>query len=219
MTRQRAVERSSQIAEQWPILVEAAGHIGHVQIRNRGTVGGSLAHADPAAELPAVMMVLNAELVLQTSRGQRTVKPAEFFVSYLTTALQPAEILASIRIPPLPQRTGSSFLEISRRHGDFAIVGVAALLTLDTHGRCDGARIALTGVGPTPVRAHEAEKLVAGQEPGVELFRAVGEAAASRLEPDGDLHASAEYRKEVAAVMVRRALLAASERASKEVHA
>jgi CO/xanthine dehydrogenase FAD-binding subunit len=215
MARQRSLERSPEVRERWPILVEAADQIGHVQIRNRGTVGGSLAHADPAAELPAAMAVLEAELVIRSERGQRTLRSDEFFLSYLTTALEPGELLTEIRVPSLPAGTGWCFLEISRRHGDFAIVGVAALLGLDSDGRCARARIALTGVGPTPVRALEAEQLLVGREPTVETFREAGAVAARDLETESDLHASAEYRQEVAAVLVRRALVKASERAGR----
>jgi CO/xanthine dehydrogenase FAD-binding subunit len=213
MTRQRALERSEAIRQHWPILVEAAEEIGHVQIRNRGTVGGSLAHADPAAELPAVMTALEAELVVRSQQGQRTLGPEEFFLSYLTTALEPQELLTEIRVPRQPAGTGWSFMEISRRHGDFALVGVAALVTLDDQGRCSRARLALTGVAPIPVRPREAEQAVLGQEPSEAIFREAGAIASRDLEPEGDLHASAEYRKEVSAVLVRRALLKASERA------
>ena len=153
MTRQRAVETSGLVRQRCPLLAEAMPQIGHVQIRNRGTIGGSLAHADPAAELPAVVAALDGELVLRSARGQRMLKPEQFFVAYLTTAAEPDELLVEVRLPAMPPRTGSAFLEVSRRHGDFALVGVAATVTLDADGVCTGGALALTGVGPTPVVA------------------------------------------------------------------
>jgi carbon-monoxide dehydrogenase medium subunit len=194
------------------VLTEAADLIGHFQIRNRGTIGGSVAHADPAAELPAVMTAQDAELEIRSAAGSRSLQPADFFVTYLTTALEPTELLAEIRIPGLPSGTGWNVYEISRRHGDFALVGTVTLLEPGAEGHIGRARIALFGVNPTPLRATEAESLLSGQLPGEELFREAGALAAKDLEPDGDIHASAEYRKDVAAVVVRRSLLAAAAR-------
>ncbi|HEX3244263.1 MAG TPA: FAD binding domain-containing protein, partial [Chloroflexota bacterium] len=194
------------------VLTEAAELIGHFQIRNRGTIGGSLAHSDPAAELPAVMTALDAELVMTSGTGSRTATPAEFFVTYLTTALEPTDLLTEIRIPALPAGTGSRVYEVSRRHGDFALVGAVTLLEPGAGGTIGKARIALFGVNPTPVRASEAEQILAGQQASEAVFREAGEIASRDLEPDGDIHASAEYRKEVAAVVVRRALMSAAER-------
>jgi aerobic carbon-monoxide dehydrogenase medium subunit len=213
MTRQRELERASLVAEGWPLLAEATRYIGHAQIRNRGTVGGSLAHADPAAELPAVMAALDAELVIQGRDGTRTVQSEEFFLSYLTTALAPDELLVETRVPALPPRTGWAFVEVSRRHGDFALVGVAALLTLDTDGMIQAARLAFTGAAPTPVRAARAEALLVGERPAEPLFREAGLLASADLEPEDDLHASADYRREVGGVLARRALVQAAARA------
>ncbi len=212
MTRQRAVERSPEVVVGWPLLREATACIGHVPIRNRGTVGGSLAHADPAAELPAAMAALEAEFVVRSTRGERTLRPTEFFLGYLTTALAPDELLVEVRVPPCPPATGWAFIEVSRRHGDFALVGVAALLTLDATGAIGEARLAFTGAAPTPLRAARAEAWLRGQAPTEAAFREAARLAAQELEPESDLHASADYRREVGGVLARRALLQAAAR-------
>jgi CO/xanthine dehydrogenase FAD-binding subunit len=188
--------------------------IGHVQIRNRGTIGGSLAHADPASELPAVVAALDGVLVLRSARGQRVLKPEQFFVSYLTTAAAPDELLVEVRVPVVPPRTGSAFLEVSRRHGDFALVGVAATVTLNDAGVCAAASIALTGVGPTPVLARDAARALVGDKPVPEAFEDAGRRVAERVKPDSDLHASSDYRRHLASVLTCRALGRASERAA-----
>jgi len=208
-TRQRSLEWDVLVAERLPILQTAARHIGHTQIRSRGTICGSIAHADPAAELPALALALDAEMEVQSKRGKRTVAAADFFVDYLTTSLEPSDLLVEVRLPGLPPRTGTAFVELSRRHGDFALVGVAAALTLDEEGRCHQARIALIGVGPAPVRELDAEKALRGQMPSEDVFRAAGRTVAAALQPESDLHASAEYRRDLAEVLVRRALVAA----------
>jgi CO/xanthine dehydrogenase FAD-binding subunit len=212
LTRQRAVETAALIRERVPLMADAMPQIGHVQIRNRGTIGGSLAHADPAAELPAVVAALEGELVVRSARGERVLRPEQFFVSYLTSAVEPTELLVEIRLPVAPPRTGTAFLEVSRRHGDFALVGVAASVTLDESGVCTRCAIALTGVGPTPVVAREAARQLVGAKPTPEAFEDVGRRAAAGLQPDGDLHASAQYRTHVAGVLIRRALAQALER-------
>lgn len=213
MTRQRAVERSPLVRERCPLLAEAMPLIGHVQIRNRGTVGGSLAHADPAAELSAVLTALGGEVRVRSLRGERTLPPERFFVGYLTTALAPDELLVEVRLRGQPPRSGWAFLEVSRRHGDFALVGVAALLGLDEGGVCTHAAVALTGVGPTPVRAEEAVGSLVGSRPTPEAFQEAGRQVSAQLTPDSDLHASAEYRRHVAGVLTQRALTRALERA------
>jgi len=212
MTRQRAVERSALVRARCPLLAEAMPQIGHVQIRNQGTIGGSLAHADPAAELPAVVAALDGELVLRSARGQRMVKPEQFFVTYFTTAAGPAELLVEVRLPVIPPRTGSAFMEVSRRHGDFALVGVAATVTVDEAGVCTGSALALTGVGRTPVVAREAARALVGVKPTAEAVDDVGRRVADAVRPDSDLHASSEYRKHLAGVLTRRALARAAER-------
>ncbi len=212
MTRQRAVERSALVRARCPLLAEAMPQIGHVQIRNQGTIGGSLAHADPAAELPAVVAALDGELVLRSARGQRVLKPEQFFVTYFTTAAAPAELLVEVRLPAMPPRTGSAFVEVSRRHGDFALVGVAATVTVDEAGVCTGSALALTGVGRTPVVAREAARALVGVKPTAAAIDDVGRRVADAVRPDGDLHASSEYRQHLAGVLTRRALARAAER-------
>lgn len=216
MTRQRTVERSEVVGNAAPLLSEVMPEIAHSQIRNRGTIGGSIAHADPAAELPAVMLALEARLRARGARGERTIPAPEFFKGMLETALEPDELLVEVTIPPLPTRTGTAFVEVSRRHGDYALVGVAAVVTLDPAGRrCTAARIAFLSVGDGPVLAAEAGATLTGQSPSQELFRAAGHAAATRdVDPPSDIHASAAYRRHLVAVLARRALKRAFERAA-----
>lgn len=216
MTRQRAVERSALVKERCPLLDQAIGLIGHFQIRNRGTIGGTLAHADPAAEVPAVMTALGGELVVRSATGERVMRPEEFFVSYLTTALAPSELLVEVRLPAPAPRAGHAFLEISRRHGDFAMVGVAAAVTLDDAGVCTGAAVALAGVGPVPVRVDAAERVLVGARPDSGGFEEAARVVSASLRPDADLHASAEYRKHVGGVLTSRALSRAVARARGE---
>ena len=213
LARQRAVETSALVRERVPLLADALPQIGHVPIRNRGTIGGSLAHADPAAELPAVVAALDGELVVRGTGGERVLRSEDFFVGYLTTALGPTELLVEVRLPVAPPRTGTAFLEVSRRHGDFALVGVAASVTLDEAGVCTRCAIALTGVGPTPVVAREAARRLVGARLAAETLEDAGRLASVGLSPDGDLHASSEYRRHVAGVLTRRALARALERA------
>jgi CO/xanthine dehydrogenase FAD-binding subunit len=214
MTRQRAVETSRLVGQRCPLLAEAMPQIGHVQIRNRGTLGGSLAHADPAAELPAVVAALEGELVVRSARGRRVLRPEQFFTGYLSTAIESGELLVELRLPVMPPRTGSAFLEVSRRHGDFALVGVAATITLDESGVCTAGALALTGVGPTPVVAREAVRALVGVKPTPAAFDEVGRRVSAALRPDHDLHASREYRQHVGGVLARRALARATERAT-----
>jgi aerobic carbon-monoxide dehydrogenase medium subunit len=211
MTRQRALERSAEAGSHWPLLRDATAYIGHIQIRNRGTVGGSLAHAFPSAELPVAMVSLGASMILRTQSAQRSVAAEDFFLSYMSTALEPGEILAEIRVPALPPDTGWSYQEISRRHGDFALAGAAAVIRLDGSGRIIHARLTLTGA--TPLRAAQAEADLLGQAPGEALFRNAAERATCNLEQDSDIHASADYRRNACAVLARRALIEAAQRA------
>lgn len=214
MTRQRAVEESPLVRRAAPLVAEAMPFIAHAQIRNRGTVGGSLAHADPAAELPAVMLALDARFVARSGSCARTIPAALFFTGLFSTALTPDELLVEIRLPPLPAQSGTAFAEVARRRGDYALVGVAAVLGLDARGRCRDARIALLSVGSGPVLAGEAARLLAGELPSDELWRAAGAAAATKdIDPPADIHAGAAYRRQLAAVLTRRALERACERA------
>ncbi len=206
LTRERDLELSSLVQEKCPILAEAVSFIGHVPIRNRGTLGGSLVHADPSSELPTVICCLEGEMKVVGPSGERTLEPEEFFLTYLTTSLEASEMLVEIRIPTLPNNTGWSFVELSRRCGDFAIVSVATLLFIGEGGICNEARIALGGVAGTPIRATEAEELLAGQKITDALIEEVGQEAAEATETESDYHASDEYRKEMAKVFVRKGL-------------
>lgn len=215
MTRHRALERSGMVAERVPLMAEAMPHIAHPAIRNRGTIGGSLAHADPAAELPAVVVALNATLTITSKAGVRDVPASEFFAGLFTTAIQSGELLTQITVPPAAPRSGFAFEEISRRRGDFALVGVAAAVQLDSDERCSGARIALFSVGDRPMLAEQAAMELVGHRPLPEAIRAAAHAAASRdIDPPGDIHASARYRRQLANVLTRRALERAFQRAA-----
>ena len=211
MTRQRVLERSAIVADGWPLLREATRYVGHVQIRNRGTVGGSLVHAYPSAELPVAMTALEASMVLRNPQGERIVLAGEFFVDAMTTSLKTGELLVEVRVPQVPLRTGWSFQEVSRRHGDFALMGVAGLLTLRGDGTIERARLVFCGA--TPHHASKVEQQFMGQRPESALFREAANLAAADLETDSDIHASAEYRKEVAKVLARRVLEQAAARA------
>ena len=214
MTTHSSVERSPEVARVAPLLAEAMPHIAHPQIRNRGTLGGSLAHADPAAELPAVMLALGARLVLQSAQAERRVAARDFFTGLFATALAPGELVTAIEIAALPARSGVAFEEFARRHGDFALVGVAAVVTLDEGGRCREARIALLSVGEGPVLAERAAAALHDEQPNPEAIRAAAEAAGTDdIDPPADLHASAAYRRQLARVLTRRALSRAVDRA------
>ena len=214
MTRQRTAELSPVVRRRLPLLAEALSFVGHPQIRNRGTIGGTLAHADPSAELPAVFSALDGRVVLVSTRGTRTLRPDEFFLSYLTTALQPDELLVEVRLPA-HDRAGTAFVEVARRQGDFALVGVAAVVELQD-GRIARARLAFTGVGATPVRIGELEQSVVGRPPDEATLTEAGAIASARLDPETDIHASAEYRREVAGVLTERALALAVGRAARK---
>lgn len=211
MTRQRTAELSPVVREQLPLLAEALRYVGHPQIRNRGTVGGSIAHADPSAELPAVLSVLGGSVVLQSARATRTLKTDAFFLSYLTTAMAEDELLVEIRMPAHAGR-GTAFMEVARRHGDFALAGVAVVMET-ANERARSVRMAFTGVGPVPLRVEEAEAAVTDRPLTAAVFAEAGRIVAARLEPDSDIHATAEYRKAVAGTLAERALHLAATRA------
>jgi CO/xanthine dehydrogenase FAD-binding subunit len=187
-------------------------HVAHLAIRNRGTIGGSLSHADPAAELPMLALLLDASLHIASASGTRTIAARDFFLDALTVDLASADILTAIVLPKLPPRTGWGFEEVARRHGDFALAAVAAMLTI-ADGAISQARIALTGVGPTPLRAAEAEALLQGHALEACLTRRAIEAARAAIAPETDLHASSDYRRHLAGVLTGRALAAAWRRA------
>jgi carbon-monoxide dehydrogenase medium subunit len=212
MTREYVAEESGTVAGTLPLLAAALPLIGHEAIRSRGTIGGSLAHADPAAELPAVARALDAEFVVRGPSGTRVIPAAQWFEGYLTTARRGDELLVETRFPAAGPDTGASFEEVARRHGDFAIVGLAASLVM-SGGVIGEARLAFAGVSDVPVRATAAEDLLAGEAPSAELFDEAARRATEDLDPPGDLHGSPDYRKTVAAAMVRRGLRTAADNA------
>jgi aerobic carbon-monoxide dehydrogenase medium subunit len=214
-TRQSAAEHSPEVARGWPVLVEALRQVGHITIRNRGTIGGTLAHADPTAELPTLTVALDATFRLTGPRGDRTVRAREAYVSYLTTVFAADEILTEVRFPGPPPRSGAAFLEISRRHGDYALVAAAATVTVDAAGRCTNAAVALGGVASTPVLAGPRGGELKGQRLDEATLRDASRQYTADLDPPTDIHADAEYRSEVAAVLTRRAMALAFERAVK----
>ena len=206
LVRQRRVERSPEIAEALPLLTVALGQVAHPQIRNRGTVCGSLAHADPAAEMPCVMSALDAKFTIASADGVRTVDAADFFLFHLTTALEPEELLIEVTVDRLPAGTYSSFQEFAARRGDFALAGVAAVCGLDGDGVVTGLRVTSAGVAPTPQRMSEVERLATGNRLDDALLSEIEAAARAEVDPTTDIHASATYRKRLTGVLVRRAL-------------
>ena len=211
--RHAEVELSPVTAGANPLVAAAMPHIGHRAIRNRGTVCGSLAHADPAAELPAVCLATDAELVARSKDGERRIPAADFFLGYLTSALDEAEMLTAVHFPKWPERTGGSVQEISRRNGDFALIGLAALVGLDGDGRVDRAALSFFGAGSTPVRVTEAEQALIGERPEAGAIAEAAEVVKKSIDPPGDNHATAAYRAHVAGVLTRRCLAEAGARA------
>ena len=212
MTRQRAVEKSTLVARRVPLLADAIPWVGHFQIRNRGTIGGSLAHADPAAELPAVAVCLDARVTVRGPDGSRTLTSEQLYQSYFTTTLASTEILTEVWFPAAPARTGHAWLEFARRHGDYALVGVAAAVMLEEDSVAE-ARLALTGVGARPVRARDAERRLVGRRPDDAALADAAERVKQVTEPQSDIHATAEYRRHLAGVLTLRALRLAVARA------
>ena len=212
MVRQRDVERSPAIAERLPILREAIEQVGHPAIRNRGTVGGSIVHADPSAELPLLSIALDATFHLRSAGAKRSVAARDFYQGYLMTDIAADELLVGIDFRLPPTDCGWCCSEIARRHGDFAIVAVAVVLGLDGARHVGFARVALGGVGSAPLRVEAAEAALLGERPGDEVFRRAAELAAQSVEPPSDIHASSGYRRQLAGVLVRRALAVAASR-------
>jgi CO/xanthine dehydrogenase FAD-binding subunit len=205
MTRQRTIEFSPIVRRRLPLLAEATALVGHLPIRTRGTIGGSLAHADPSAEYPAILTALDGTVVARGPRGERTLRAAELFESYLTTSLGPDELLVEVRLPAMPEGAGFAFEEFSRRHGDFAIVGIAAMLVVQGE-RCTSARLVTAGAGPVPTRLREAEEILEREGYSAGAIEAAARRAAELVEPDTDIHASAAYRRNLTCVLTGRAL-------------
>jgi len=214
MCRQRALERHPVVANGLALVADSLHYLGHAQIRNRGTIGGNVAHADPASELPATLVALGGELVVASASGQRTVTPEEFYLTYLTTTLDATEMLVETRFRLPTGRHGGAFAELSRRHGDYAVVGVAAQLDLDERGRIARAGIAMCGAGAVPIKSGEAEGVLIGHVGAEPLFAEAGVRAAGQAEPEGDIHASADYRRDMVRVLTVRALRLAWRRAT-----
>ena len=213
MVRQHAAERSADVRRLAPLLAEALPFVAHPQIRNRGTMGGSIAHADPAAELPAVMLALGARMHVVGPNGARTLAADEFFTGLFSTALEHDEMLAEIELPAPTPRAGWAFMEVSRRHGDFGLAGLAVSVALDDGGCCTDARIALLGVGEGPVLARAAADALRGQSPSPDAFAVAADTARAEVDPPMDIHASSEYRRHLVGVLVSRALPVAFGRA------
>lgn len=205
MTRHHTLLASDIVRKHCPLLWRAIPYIGHTAIRYRGTIGGSIVHADPSAEIPAVMVALDAELTLTARGGSRTVSASEFFVTYFTTAAEPTEVLTEIRVPPQSASTRVAICELARRHGDFAIAGIA-LAAEPADGGLGDVRLCGFGVGDVPRRLDEVERLVSGEPLTDELLAEASQRASSAVEPETDMHASGAYRAEVTGVLTTRAL-------------
>ena len=214
MSRHAQVEHSPVVAERAPLIHEAMPLIAHPQIRNRGTFGGSIAHADPASELPAVLLTLQGRVQARSQRGLRWIEADDFFLGLFTTALEPDELLTEVAFLPLPPRSGWSVQEVSRRHGDYALVGAAALVELDAAGVCQAARLTFFGVGDGPVAAKEAAAALKGARPGPDSIAQAAELASTvDVDPNSDIHATPAYRRHLARVLGGRVLTTAFARA------
>ena len=217
IARQRQIERSLLVQEKHPLLVEVIKHIGHMQIRNRGTVVGSIAHADPAAELPALLTCLDGEVLAQSMHGERVIKAGEFFTGYLSTALEAGEMLTEVRFPWLSPNAGWSFMEFARRSGDYALVGAVAVLTPAADDTCKSANIAYLGVAGSPMRAHAIEQLLVGTKLDPQTLEDAAGAARDVVGEDmQDVHATVAYRRELTAELTRRVLKQAWERCERQ---
>ena len=213
MTRQRTVEFSSVVRQRLPLLAEATRWVGHLPIRTRGTLGGSIAHADPAAEYPAVLTALEGEVVARSPRGERTLRPADLYQTYLTTSLAPDEILTEVRLPAMPAGSGWAFEEFARRHGDFALVGIAAVVRIQERVR---VRLATAGASPVPLRLRAAEEILERDGLSDATIAAAAARAGELVQPDSDIHASADYRRHLTGVLTARALQRARARAEEQ---
>jgi len=214
MARERHLEFDLSIAKHTPLLHEAAPNIAHPQIRNRGTIGGSIVNADPAAELPVLMLALNARLKAKNISGERWLDAKDFFIGMFTTALEPDEILAEIELPFMPARTGWSFMEVAPRAGDYALMGVAALVTLDENGKCQTAKLVYLNAGDGPVDAKEAAQLLVGEKLDDKVIKSAASMASDKeITPYGNVHTSPEFQTHLANVLTQKALKLALQRA------
>src|SRR5580704_3272947 len=211
MTRYRALERNGDFLKTCPLFADALPHIAHPQIRNRGTIGGNLSHADPASELPAVATAMKARMRIKSRANEREVAAVDFFVGLLTTDIAADEMLVEVLFPEPKPRTGCSFMEVARRRGDFALAGIAAIVTVDQEARCADLRLALCGVGETPVEASGAAASLVGQRLTDKTIAAVAAEVQELIEPSGNVHASPDYQRHIAGVLVSRAIRTAQQ--------
>lgn len=217
MARYRDLETSQLVRSRCPILEEAIGHIGHVQIRTRGTIGGSTAHADPAAEIPGIIALLDGRIRVENLEGEKVLTSEEFFLSYLTTSLDPTEMITEIELPTMPPQMGWSFVEQSLRPGDFALAGTGVTVELeDDYETCKGARIVFIGVDDRPVRAKAIEEYLLGKPMNEHDLEKTGELVENVIDPETDIHATVEYRLHISKVLLKRALIEAKRRAQKK---
>jgi CO/xanthine dehydrogenase FAD-binding subunit len=216
LTRYRDLERDPATAQDLPLIHEALPHIAHPQIRNRGTIGGNLAHADPASEMPAIVLALRGKLRAQSTTGERWIAASDFFAGALSTALKPDEMLMEVELPIAQRRAGACFMEVARRRGDFAIIGVACTVRLDVDGRCADARIGLCNAGDIPVLAAAAGESLLGRAIGAAEIDEAAELMQRSIDPGGSIHASKQFQRHLAGVLTRRALTQANERARRD---
>jgi carbon-monoxide dehydrogenase medium subunit len=216
LTRYRQLERDPATERDLPLIHEALPHIAHPQIRNRGTIGGNLAHADPASEMPAIVLTLGGKIRARSLNGERWIAAKDFFTSALTTILESDEMLMEIELPAAPARCGSAFIEVARRRGDFALIGVACTVAVDGDGRCREARIGLCNAGDTPILAEAAGQSLAGGEIGTAEIDQAAALVQNAIDPGGNVHASKEFQRHLASVLTRRALTTANERARRD---
>jgi carbon-monoxide dehydrogenase medium subunit len=218
MTRERELEFDPLVSRKTPLLAEVMPHVAHPQIRNRGTLGGSLANADPAAELPVIMLALDARLKVRSAGGERWVPARDFFAGMFTTDLAADEMLVEIELPSTPTRTGWSFMEVAPRAGDYALMGMAAVVALDENQRCQQARLVYLNAGDGPVEAKEAAHLLEGEALRDELIESAAMLASEQeIHPFGNVHASPDFQRHLARVLTRKTLKQAMERANKDV--
>jgi CO/xanthine dehydrogenase FAD-binding subunit len=217
MTRHVDIEKSTLVQEKCPLLTEGIRWVGHNQIRSRGTIGGSIAHADPSAELPCMLTALRGEIVIVSSEEELTLSPEEFFLSYLLTTLEPNQLIKEIRFPKIKKSAGYAFEEVARRHGDFALVEVAAVVELDNEGIIADAKIALGGANSVPFIPEDVEEFLIGKMPDDSTLKEAATLQLDDLDPEGDIHGSKEYRRYLSGVLLERALNKAIDRAREGV--
>ena len=212
LTRHREIEKSDIIKSKYPILSKTVSLIGNPQIRNWGTIGGSISHADPAGELPTLLLALNGKVKVVGKQGEREIDGDDLFLGYLTTSMEKTEILREVYIPEISPKMGWEFVELTKRSHDFAIVSVAVLMSIDNAGKCNDVRISLGGVGSMPVRAKGAEEFLMDKAINDDSIKEAANIASEEAEPESDIHASAKYRKEMVKVFVNRGLISALDR-------